>query len=210
MSATPAPEAPLVVAEAPLAAADEATSAPPAATDVAQAPPGRVRALFELLHDLAVAVLFCFFLVTYVGQAFRVQGASMQPLLHDDERILVNKFGYRLGPIQRGDVVVFWYPRDPSVSFIKRVVGLPGDVVELRRGFVHVNGRKLEEPWIASEFRGHDSVGPVEVERGHYFVLGDHRTSSNDSRAWGDVPERYIYGKAVFRFWPLNRIGRVE
>lgn len=200
MSTTPAPEVPLAVAETPL----------PAADDVAIAAPGRVRALFELLHDLSVAVLFCFFLVSYVGQAFRVQGASMQPLLTDDERILVNKFGYRLGPIRRGDVVVFWYPRDPSVSFIKRVVGLPGDVVELRRGLVHVNGRKQEEPWIASEFRGHDNVGPVEVERGHYFVLGDHRTSSNDSRSWGDVPERYIYGKAVFRFWPLGRIGRVE
>ncbi len=214
MSATPAPEAPLVVTAAPLAApalpaADEIVAlAPPAAAAVPR--PGRLRALFELLHDLSVAVLFCFFLVTYVGQAFRVQGASMQPLLQDDERILVNKFAYRLGSIQRGDVVVFWYPRDPSVSFIKRVVGLPGDVVEVRRGLVHVNGRKLEEPWIAAEFRGHDSVGPVEVERGHYFVLGDHRTSSNDSRAWGDVPERYIYGKAVFRFWPLNRIGRVE
>jgi signal peptidase I len=214
VSATPAPEAPLVVTAAPLAApalpaADEIVAlAPPAAAAVPR--PGRLRALFELLHDLSVAVLFCFFLVTYVGQAFRVQGASMQPLLQDDERILVNKFAYRLGSIQRGDVVVFWYPRDPSVSFIKRVVGLPGDVVEVRRGLVHVNGRKLEEPWIAAEFRGHDSVGPVEVERGHYFVLGDHRTSSNDSRAWGDVPERYIYGKAVFRFWPLNRIGRVE
>jgi signal peptidase I len=171
---------------------------------------GRLRAALELLHDLSVAVLFCFFLITYVGQAFRVQGASMQPLLEDDERILVNKFAYRLGPIRRSDVVVFWYPRDPGVSFIKRVVGLPGDVVELRRGLVYVNGRRLHEPWIAAEFRGHDSVGPVEVERGHYFVLGDHRTSSNDSRAWGDVPERYIYGKAVFRFWPLGRIGRVQ
>ena len=171
---------------------------------------GRLRAALELLHDLSVAVLFCFFLITYVGQAFRVQGASMQPLLQDDERILVNKFAYRLGPIRRGDVVVFWYPRDPGVSFIKRVVGLPGDVVELRRGLVHVNGRRYDEPWVAAAFRGHDSVGPVEVERGHYFVLGDHRTSSNDSRAWGDVPERYIYGKAVFRFWPLGRIGRVQ
>lgn len=195
-------EAPLDVVE-PLPAPEPVVAAPRPRL-------GRLRAALELLHDLSVAVLFCFFLITYVGQAFRVQGASMQPLLEDDERILVNKFAYRLGPIRRGDVVVFWYPRDPAVSFIKRVVGLPGDVVELRRGLVHVNGRRLNEPWVAAEFRGHDSVGPVEVERGHYFVLGDHRTSSNDSRAWGDVPERYIYGKAVFRFWPLGRIGRVQ
>jgi signal peptidase I len=195
-------EAPLDVVE-PLPAPEPVVAAPRPRL-------GRLRAALELLHDLSVAVLFCFFLITYVGQAFRVQGASMQPLLEDDERILVNKFAYRLGPIRRGDVVVFWYPRDPAVSFIKRVVGLPGDVVELRRGLVYVNGRRLTEPWIAAEFRGHDSVGPVEVERGHYFVLGDHRTSSNDSRAWGDVPERYIYGKAVFRFWPLGRLGRVQ
>ncbi len=197
-------EAPLDVAEPLPAPAPEPEAAVPRPRWA------RLRAALELLHDLSVAVLFCFFLITYVGQAFRVQGASMQPLLEDDERILVNKFAYRLGPIRRGDVVVFWYPRDPAVSFIKRVVGLPGDVVELRRGLVHVNGRPLDEPWVAAEFRGHDSVGPVEVERGHYFVLGDHRTSSNDSRAWGDVPERYIYGKAVFRFWPLGRIGSVQ
>jgi signal peptidase I len=176
----------------------------------ARAQPGRLRALLELLHDLSVAVLFCFFLVTYVGQAFRVQGASMQPLLQDEERILVNKFAYRVGAVRRGDVVVFWYPRDPAVSFIKRVIALPGEVVELRRGQVFVNGRPLQEPWVAPAFRGQDSVGPLEVERGHYFVLGDHRTSSNDSRTWGDVPERYIYGKAVFRFWPLGRLGRLE
>ena len=88
------------------------------------------RVVWELGHDLSIAVLFCFFLVTFVAQAFRVQGASMLPLLGHGERIIVNKFVYRFQPMQRGDIVVFWYPRDPSVSFIKRVVGLPGDVVE--------------------------------------------------------------------------------
>ena len=111
---------------------------------------GRARAAsgarcWELLHDLSVAVLFCFFLITFVAQAFRVQGTSMLPLLHDGERIIVNKFVYRFQPIERGDVVVFWYPRDPSVSFIKRVIGLPGDTVELRSGALYVNGRLVEE-----------------------------------------------------------------
>jgi signal peptidase I len=167
-------------------------------------------ALWELLHDLSVAVLFCFFLISFVAQAFRVQGTSMQPLLSDGQRIIVNKFVYRFRPIDRGDVVVFWYPRDPSVSFIKRVVGLPGDSVELRRGVLYVNGRRVEEGYLAPGFRDHDSEPPVEVERGHYYVLGDHRGSSNDSRNWGEVPEKYIYGKAVYRFWPLSKLGGIR
>jgi signal peptidase I len=168
------------------------------------------RILWELLHDLSVAVLFCFFLINFVAQAFRVQGASMQPLLHDDERIIVNKFLYRFQSIERGDIVVFWYPRDPSVSFIKRVVALPGDTVEIRHGALYVNSRQVEESYVASRFKDDDSYPPTEVKRGYYFVLGDHRNSSNDSRNWGDVPEKYIYGKAMFRFWPLSKLGPIE
>ncbi len=168
------------------------------------------RALWEFLHDLSVAVLFCFFLITFVAQAFRVQGTSMEPLLVDGERIVVNKFLYRFRPIERGDVVVFWYPRDSSVSFIKRVVGLPGDTIEIHAGSVLVNGRPIAEPYLPEGFRDRDSLAPSEVHRGSYFVLGDHRRSSNDSRSWGEVPERYIYGRAVFRFWPLNRVGLIH
>src|SRR4029077_19607452 len=133
------------------------------------------RALWELVHDLSVAVLFCFFLITFVAQAFRVQGTSMLPLLDDSERIIVNKFVYRFHPIERGDVVVFWYPKDPSVSFIKRVIGLPGDVVELRRGQVYVNGNPVEEPYVRKNFKDDDSYPPEEVKKGYYYVLGDHR-----------------------------------
>jgi len=169
-----------------------------------------LRVAWELAHDLSIAVIFCFFLITFVAQAFRVQGASMEPLLHDEERIVVNKFVYRFRSVERGDVVVFWYPRDPSVSFIKRVVGLPGDVVEIRQGVLHVNGRRVEEHYVAGRFRDGDDYPPTEVRRGYYFVLGDHRNSSNDSRSWGEVPERYIYGKAFFRFWPLGRLGLIH
>jgi signal peptidase I len=172
------------------------------------------RVLWELLHDVSVAVLFCFFLVTFVAQAFRVQGTSMQPLLQDGERIVVNKLLYRFHPIERGDVVVFWYPRDPAVSFIKRVVGLPGDMLELRDGYLYVNGRVVEEPYLGGEgkqsFRDLSNLAPTEVKPGFYFVLGDHRGSSNDSRNWGEVPEKYIYGKAVLRFWPLSKSGRIH
>jgi signal peptidase I len=168
------------------------------------------RAAWELVHDLAVAILFCFFLITFVAQAFRVQGTSMLPLLEDGERIIVNKFIYRFHPIERGDVVVFWYPRDPAVSFIKRVVGLPGDTVEIRTGQLYVNGQIVREDYLAPRFRDDDSMAPTKVEKGYYFVLGDHRNSSNDSRSWGEVPEKYIYGRAVYRFWPLSKLGPIH
>ncbi len=168
------------------------------------------RALWELLHDLSIAVVFCFFLITFVAQAFRVQGTSMLPLLGDGERIIVNKFVYRFRPIERGDVVVFWYPREPSVSFIKRVVGLPGDTVEIRLGALYVNGQRVEEDYLLPKFRGDESTPPVEVKKGFYYVLGDHRNSSNDSRSWGEVPEKYVYGRAVFRFWPASKMGVIR
>ena len=183
------------------------------ATVAAPARPARSRiwrAAWELLHDLSVAVLFCFFLITFVAQAFRVQGTSMEPLLRDGDRIVVNKLVYRLGPIERGDVVVFWYPRDPSVSFIKRVVGRPGDRVEIRAGRVHVNSEPLSETYLPPAFRDADTHPAIEVRPGYYFVLGDHRRSSNDSRSWGEVPEKYIYGRAAFRFWPLSQIGPIR
>jgi signal peptidase I len=169
-----------------------------------------LRAGWEFLHDLSVAVLFCFFLIAFVAQAFRVQGTSMEPLLEDGERIIVNKFVYRFHPIERGDVVVFWYPKEPSVSFVKRVVGLPGDVIQIRDGALMVNGVLAKEPYLPASYRDNDDLAATEVKKGFYFVLGDHRRSSNDSRAWGEVPEKYIYGRAVFRFWPLSRMGPIH
>ena len=145
-----------------------------------------------------------------MAQAFRVQGTSMLPLLEDGERIIVNKFVYRFRPIERGDVVVFWYPREPSVSFIKRVVGLPGDTVEIRLGALYLNGQRVGEDYLLPKFRGDESTPPVEVKKGFYYLLGDHRNSSNDSRSWGEVPERYIYGRAVFRFWPPSKMGVIR
>jgi signal peptidase I len=168
------------------------------------------RAVWELLHDVSIAVLFCFFLITFVAQAFRVQGPSMMPLLQDGERIVVNKLVYRFSPITRGDVVVFWYPHDPSVSFIKRVVGLPGDIVEIRDGILFVNDRSVDEPYLRPAFFDRTNTPAMEVKKGYYYVLGDHRNQSNDSRAWGEVPEKYIYGKAFFRFWPLAKASVIR
>jgi len=189
----------------------EATIA--AGTGTTASEPTRVRvwrAVRELLHDLSIAVLFCFFLITFVAQAFRVQGTSMEPLLRDGDRIVVNKFVYRFQPIERGDVVVFWYPQDPSVSFIKRIVGLPGDLIEIRSGRVFVNDEPVPEGYLHEDFRDQSSHYPDRVHKGHYFVLGDHRRSSNDSRTWGEVPQKYIYGQAVFRFWPFSNLGTID
>jgi signal peptidase I len=187
--------------------------APPEAGVAAARPALRqrfLRAGWEFLHDLSVAVLFCFFLIAFVAQAFRVQGTSMEPLLLDGERIVVNKFVYRFRSIERGDVVVFWFPQNPSLSFVKRVVALPGDRIEIRSGVLHVNGVAWKEPYLPEGFRDNDDHPPTEVRKGYYFVLGDHRRSSNDSRSWGEVPEKYIYGKAVFRFWPFARMGPIR
>ncbi len=167
-------------------------------------------AAWDLLHDVSITVLFCFFIVTFVAQPVRVQGASMQPRIEDNERILVNKFIYRFQGIERGDVVVFYYPRDPSVSYIKRVIGLPGDLVEMRGGSVYVNGAPIAEPYLLPDYRDRYDMPATTIERGHYFVMGDHRSSSMDSRSFGPVPEKYIYGKASFCVWPIAKTGRVR
>jgi len=131
------------------------------------------------------------------------------PSLIDQERIFINKFVYRFGvaDIGRGDTVVFWFPGDPSKSYIKRVIGEPGDTIEVIEGKVFVNGRALAEPYVPDEYRDRVSMPRSVVPADQYFVLGDHRSSSNDSRMWGMVPRRYIYGKAAFVYWPLDRLG---
>jgi signal peptidase I len=203
-------EAP-VTAEAPVEGG--ASIAAPAAVAVeaaATAKTRRFQPLVDLLHDLAIAIVVCVLLITYVVQAFKVQGTSMSPELKDGERILVNKFLYYFGEIERGDVVVFWYPEDPELSFIKRVVGLPGETVEIRGGELFVNGRAIEEPYV-SELNADDRTFPAhEVRPGHFFVLGDNRKGSNDSRSWGLVPKRYVYGRAFLRIWPPREFGVVH
>ncbi len=189
----------------------EASPAAPV-VDAASEPvkPPRFQSIVDLLHDLAIAVVVCVLLITYVVQAFKVQGTSMSPELRDGERILVNKFLYYFGDIARGDVVVFWYPEDPELSFIKRVVALPGETVEIRSGAVLVNGTLIEEPYVAGANVDPRSFVAQEVRPGHFFVLGDNRKGSNDSRSWGLVPERYIYGKAFLRIWPPSDVGVVN
>src|SRR5580693_8448550 len=161
-------------------------------------------------RDLAVALGFALVIIIFLYQPVKVEGTSMAPLLSDQERIFINKFVYHFEPIERGDVVVFWYPLDRSKSFIKRVVGLPGDEVEIRRGHVLINGRNLEEPYVPAQYVDTAAYGPVQVPRDEYFVMGDHRISSNDSRIFGPVPSAFIYGKAVFAYWPWTQFGSIS
>jgi len=161
-------------------------------------------------RDLVVALGLAMIIIVFFYQPVKVEGTSMDPLLSDQERIFINKFVYHFEPIGRGDVVVFWYPLDRTKSFIKRVVGLPGDEVEIRRGRVYINGKTLEEPYVPSQYIDTAAYGPVQIPRDEYFVMGDHRISSNDSRIFGPVPSAFIYGKAVFAYWPWTQFGSIS
>jgi len=164
-------------------------------------------AVMNWTRDLLIALGLAAVIIVFLYQPVKVEGTSMSPLLTDQERIFINKFVYRFEPIQRGDVVVFWYPMDKSKSFIKRVIALSGDTVEIQQGRVLVNGKQLDEPYVPATFADRGSLAPTRVPEGSFFVLGDHRNSSNDSRVFGAVPGQFIYGKAVFVYWPVERFG---
>jgi signal peptidase I len=161
-------------------------------------------------RDLLIAIGLALVIIVFLYQPVKVEGTSMAPLLSDQERIFINKFVYRFEPIQRGDVVVFWYPLDRSKSFIKRVVGLPGETVEIRQGIVYVNGKAVPEPYVPPQYEDMSDFSPVTLAPDKYFVMGDHRISSNDSRVFGPVSSRYIYGRAVFAYWPVDHFGSLE
>ena len=162
------------------------------------------------LRDLVVSLAISAFIIIFLYQPVKVEGTSMMPSLDDQERIFVNKYVYRLEPIQRGDIVVFRYPRDPSKSFIKRVIGLAGDRIRIDSGEVYVNDEALEEDYVPAAYADQRSYSEMVVPPNSYFVLGDHRTMSNDSRDFGPVNIGYIYGKAVFGYWPMDKMGRVR
>jgi len=163
-----------------------------------------------LFRDLVFALMIAALVVVFIVQPVKVEGTSMLPRLHDGERIFVNKLiyydEYRWAPkVDRGDIVVFWFPDDPSKSYIKRVVGLPGDTIEMRDGTVRVNGSQIDERYLDPRFNvSPRSQAPVYVRPNYYFVMGDNRDNSSDSRSWGLVPKKYIYGKALFRYGPLS------
>jgi signal peptidase I len=161
-------------------------------------------------RDLLIAVGLALVIIIFLYQPVKVEGTSMAPLLSDQERIFINKFVYRFEDIHRGDVVVFWYPLDRSKSFIKRVIALPEEVVEIRQGILYVDGRAIAEPYVPPQYEDLSDYGPVRVPQDSYFVMGDHRISSNDSRVFGPVASRFIYGRAVFAYWPVDHFGSLS
>ncbi len=161
-------------------------------------------------RDLLVSLAISAFIIIFLYQPVKVEGTSMMPGLEDQERIFVNKFVYRWEPIERGDIVVFRYPRDTTKSYIKRVIGVAGDHIRIENGQVYVNGEALDEDYVPSDYVDARSYGEIVVPTNSYFVLGDHRSMSNDSRDFGTVNERYIYGKAVFGYWPMEKLGRLR
>jgi signal peptidase I len=195
-------------------AVSESSPSPPVAAD--RAAPEQHRSVListvAWFRDLMLSVLIAVLVILLLYRPVKVEGTSMMPSLYDQERLFINQFSYKfgLGDIKRGDTVVFFFPEDPTKSYIKRVIGLPGDTVALEDGYVIVNGKRLQENYVPNEYRDDRPYSPTVVPPGDYFVLGDHRVSSNDSRAWGFVPRNYIYGKAVFVFWPPDRIGTVH
>lgn len=175
--------------------------------------PGRphVRTGFAVwIRDLIISLAISAFIIVFLYQPVKVEGTSMMPSLEDQERIFVNKFVYRLEPIERGDIVVFRYPRDPSKSYIKRVIGVAGDRIRIDGGQVYVNGEPLDEDYVPPAYADSRSYPETVVPPDSYFVLGDHRSMSNDSRDFGSVNQSYIYGKAVFGYWPMDKLGRVR
>lgn len=168
------------------------------------------RTVFLALRDLLVVVALFHLVTSAFLQPVRVDGNSMQPGIRDQERLFINKLSYRFASIHRGDVVVFQSPTDKDKTFIKRVIGLPGERVRVTGGVVFINGARLPEPYALFSTEDPVTVDEFTIRPEQYFVLGDHRACSNDSRNWGPIPVTLIIGKAIFKYWPPSDFGFVH
>jgi signal peptidase I len=160
--------------------------------------------LVSAVQTLVSAAVYATLIVTFVVQVARVDGLSMAPTLEDHDRLIVNKLVYELGDPRPGDIVMLYYPLNPDKMFVKRVIAKEGDTVRIVDGRVYVNDIPLHDDYVPPEFRSHDDWGPQVIQQGYYFVMGDHRNNSSDSRHWGPVPKKYIVGKVKVRWWPLQ------
>jgi signal peptidase I len=156
------------------------------------------------LQTLVSAAVYATLIVTFGVQVARVDGLSMAPTLEDHDRLIVNKLVYEIGDPRPGDIVMLYYPLNPEKMFVKRVIAREGDTVRIVDGRVYVNDIPLHDDYVPVEFRSHDDWGPQVIQQGYYFVMGDHRNNSSDSRHWGPVPKKYIVGKVKVRWWPLQ------
>jgi signal peptidase I len=202
--AMPPPASPVPVRPPANTAADDALRAATASVRGPSVWSRLVDELFTWFKTLASAAVYATLIVTFGFQVARVEGQSMAPTLEDQDRLIVNKAVYKLGEPRRGDIVMLWYPVDPDKSFVKRVIAEEGDKVRIVDGRVFVNDVQLDDAYVPSEYRGHDDWGPQVIPEGYYFVMGDHRNNSSDSRHWGPVPKKYIIGKVQLRWWPIR------
>ena len=201
-SAALAADAPPGLVDIPPAAAPAAPAALPVDWRVV-----RARLWQEILsgvQTLVSAAVYATLIVTFGFQVARVDGLSMAPTLEDHDRLIVNKLVYELGEPRPGDIVMLYYPLNPEKMFVKRVIAREGDTVRIVDGRVFVNDVPLQDDYVPAEFRSHDDWGPQLIQQGYYFVMGDHRNNSSDSRHWGPVPKKYIVGKVKVRWWPLQ------
>jgi len=174
--------------------------------------PARRSITFEVVRDELVAwvktvfsaAVYAILIVTFGFQVARVEGQSMAPTLDDQDRLIVNKLVYRYSSPRKGDVVMLYYPANPDKSFVKRVIAEEGDYVRITDGRVYVNDVPVDDAYVPPQFRSHDDYGPRLIDEGYYFVMGDHRNNSSDSRHWGLVPKRYIIGRVQLRWWPIR------
>lgn len=173
-------------------------------------PPGKPAGVLLWARDLLISAIASVLIITFLYQPVRVEGTSMLPRLEDSDRLFINKFVYHVSAIERDDVVVFHYPRDHEKSYIKRVIALPGDRIRIDQGQVFVNGKPLTEPYVPKNYRDNRSMAELTVPPGSYFMMGDHRSISSDSRDFGPVERSLIYGKAVFIYWPARDVGVVH
>jgi signal peptidase I len=178
-----------------------ATAEPQAAAEGAWIRVGRE--VMAGVKTLVSAAVYATLIVTFGFQVARVDGLSMAPTLEDHDRLIVNKLVYELSEPRPGDIVMLYYPLNPEKMFVKRVIAREGDVVRIVDGKVCVNDVPLQDDYVPQEFRSHDDYGPEVVKQGYYFVMGDHRNNSSDSRHWGMVPKKYIIGKVQLRWWPV-------
>jgi len=160
--------------------------------------------LVAWLKTLASAAVYATLIVTFGFQVARVEGMSMAPTLQDQDRLIVNKLAYRLGDPKVGDIVMLYYPLKPEKSFVKRIIAEEGDQVRIVDGRVFRNDVPLDDSFVPAEYKSHDDWGPRVIDEGYYFVMGDHRNNSSDSRHWGLVPKKYIIGKVQLRWWPMG------
>ncbi|HEC92184.1 MAG TPA: signal peptidase I [Candidatus Atribacteria bacterium] len=165
---------------------------------------GKKSMIRELLETVISAGIIAFIIITFIGQVTVVRGASMEPTLHDRERLIANKISYRFESPERGEIIIFRPPIGIKRNYIKRIIGVPGDKIEIINGEVYLNDEKLEEPYV--KYKSFENLPAFIVPPDSYFVLGDNRSNSSDSRYWGFVPRKNVVAKAWIVFWPLNKI----